>query len=340
MCCTSGEACLEEDATVTIATTEFEQRTDPYRRELLAHCYRMLGSVHDAEDLLQDTMLRAWRAFDRYDESRASLRTWLYRIATNACITALRGRPRRPLPSELSAPWDDTEAPLVRGTEVPWLQPFPDSLLWSDAHDPSMQAIRRGTLRLAFVAALQHLPARQRAVLIMRDVLMWSAAEVAEALDTTAVAVNSALQRAHTRIEEMGLSVDDVAEPSETASRVMVERYVTAFERADIAALTRLLTDDVVMEMPPIRNWFRGPKNFGRFIARSYSMRGLDWRMIPTTANGQPAVAAYTRAADGEYRIHTLQVFTLRPDGICHLTVFQDDAVFATFQLPATIPDG
>ena len=189
----------------------------------------MLGSVHDAEDLLQDTMLRAWRSFDRYDESRASLRTWLYRIATNACITALRGRPRRPLPSELSAPWDDTEAPLVRGTEVPWLQPFPDSLLWADEHDPSMQVIQRRTLRLAFVAALQHLPARQRAVLIMRDVLMWSAAEVAEALETTAVAVNSALQRAHVRIDEMGLSADDVAEPSETASRVMVDRYVTAF---------------------------------------------------------------------------------------------------------------
>jgi RNA polymerase sigma-70 factor (ECF subfamily) len=173
----------------------------------------------------------------------------------------------------------------------------------------------------------------------MRDVLMWSAAEVAEALNTTAAAVNSALQRAHNRMDEMGLSADEVAEPLETASRLMVERYVTAFERADIAALTQLLTDDVVMEMPPIRNWFRGPENFGRFIARSYSMRGLDWRMIPTTANGQPAVTAYTRAADGEYRIHTLQVFTLRHDGICHLTVFQDDAVFAIFHLPATVPN-
>ena len=202
-----------------------------------------------------------------------------------------------------------------------------------------MQVAQRGTLRLAFVAALQHLPARQRAVLIMRDVLMWSAAEVAEALDTTAVAVNSALQRAHLRIDEMGLSADEVAEPSEASSRAMVERYVSAFERADIAALTRLLTDDVVMEMPPILNWFRGPQNFGRFIARSYSMRGLDWRLIPTTANGQPAVAAYTRAADGAYRIHTLQVFTVRPDGISHLTVFQDDAVFAIFQLPATVAD-
>jgi RNA polymerase sigma-70 factor, ECF subfamily len=323
---------------VTIATTDFEQRTDPYRRELLAHCYRMLGSVHDAEDLLQDTMLRAWRSFDHYDESRASLRTWLHRIATNACITALRGRKRRPLPSELSAPWDDTEAPLVRDLEVPWLQPFPDSLLWADAHDPSTQVLQRRTLRLAFVAALQHLPARQRAVLIMRDVLMWSAAEVAETLGTTTVAVNSALQRAHMRIDELGLAVDDVAELSETASRAMVDRYVAAFERADIAALTRLLTDDVVMEMPPIRNWFRGRQNYGRFIARSYSMRGTDWRTIPTTANGQPAVAAYTRSTDGEYRIHTLQVFTVRPDGICHLTVFQDDPVFAIFQLPTTIP--
>ncbi|HEY4332333.1 MAG TPA: sigma-70 family RNA polymerase sigma factor [Ilumatobacteraceae bacterium] len=321
-----------------VETMDFEQRTDPYRRELLAHCYRMLGSVHDAEDLLQDTMLRAWRSFDRYDETRATMRTWLYRIATNACLTALQGRQRRPLPSQLSAPWPDTDAPLVRGGEVPWLQPIPDVMSGIDALDPALRVIQRGSLRLAFVAALQHLPARQRAVLIMRDVLMWSAAEVAEALDTTTVAVNSTLQRAHARMGEMGLLVDDIAEPSEAACRAMVDRYVDAFERADIAALTRLLTDDVVMEMPPIRNWFQGRQDYGRFIARSYSMRGLDWKMIPTMANGQPACVAYTRAADGGYRIHTLQVFTVRADGICHTTVFQDEAVFAIFELPPTLP--
>ena len=174
-----------------------------------------------------------------------------------------------------------TEAPLVRGTEVPWLQPFPDSLLWADTHDPSMQAIQRETLRLAFVAALQHIPARQHAVLIIRDVLMWSAAEVAEALDTTTVrGEQRTAARARIRIDEMGLSADEVAEPSKTASLVMVERYLTAFNKhADIAALTRLLTDDVVMEMPPIRNWFHGPENFGRFIARSYS--------IPAASTGE-----------------------------------------------------
>jgi RNA polymerase sigma-70 factor (ECF subfamily) len=176
---------------MTATIEDFEQQTNPFRRELLAHCYQMLGSVHDAEDLLQDTLLRAWRAFDRYDEERASLRTWLYRIATNTCLTALEKRTRRPLPTGLIGPTEDLLAPMVHGQEVVWLQPFPDAKL-----DPADLVAFRGSLRLAVVAAMQLLPARQRAVLILRDVLDWRASDVAEALDTTTASVNSALQRA------------------------------------------------------------------------------------------------------------------------------------------------
>ena len=340
MCWTGSERGNVTSTTATSpAAREFEQRTDPFRRELLAHCYRMLGSVHDAEDLVQDTMVRAWRAFDRYDEERASLRTWLYRIATNACLTALQSRQRRPLPSGLGAPYDDTGAPLVRGLDIPWLQPFPDVVSMADPRDPATVVTQRGTLRLAFVAAMQLLSARQRAVLILRDVLDWSAAEVADVLDTTPVAVNSLLQRARARMDDVRAQEDEIDAPAEMACRVLVEQYVRAFEGADIDALTQLLTDDVVMEMPPILNWFRGRSDYGKFIARSYSMRGFDWRMIPVSANGQPACAAYTRATDGMYRLHTLQVFTVTPAGITRNTVFQDEAVFAIFALPPTLAD-
>jgi RNA polymerase sigma-70 factor, ECF subfamily len=189
---------------------DFEQRTGPYRRELLAHCYRMLGSVHDAEDLLQETLLRAWRAFDQYDEQRASLRTWLYRTATNTCLTALEKRTRRPLPTGLVGPSEDPTAPMVRGQEVTWLQPLPDSKLGSD---PAELLAFRGSLRLAVVAAMQLLPARQRAVLILREVLAWPATEVAEALGTTTAAVNSALQRAKAKLGEVAMVEDQVDMP-------------------------------------------------------------------------------------------------------------------------------
>ena len=206
---------VREDRVATSTSEDFTVRTDPYRRELLAHCYRMLGSVHDAEDLLQETLLRAWRAYDRYDPGRAALRTWLYRIATNACLTALEQRSRRPLPSGLGAPpSDDPEQPLIRGEEVPWLQPIPDTMLG----DPADVLLSRGSLRLAFVAAMQFLPARQRAVLILREVLGQPAAEVAATLEMTTAAVNSALQRARARLGEAGLS-EDIDEPPPGTAR-------------------------------------------------------------------------------------------------------------------------
>ena len=319
---------------VTVMDDDFASRTEPYRRELLAHCYRMLGSVHDAEDLVQETMLRAWRAFARYDEERASLRTWLYRIATNACLTALAGRARRPLPSGLGAPAYDPQDAFVPGFEVPWLQPMPDTMM-GDPFDPARMAESRGSLRLAVVAALQLLPPRQRAVLILRDVLDWPAAEVADLLDMTAAAVNSSLQRAHARARAAGLREDEISEPAE--ARALVDRYVAAFEGADLAALRRLLTDDAVLEMPPYLNWLAGADDYIRFIARAYAMRGTDWRMLPTGANGQPAVAAYVRGPDGVYGLHTLQVFTVTPKGVARTVVFQDPVVFTLFGLAPTV---
>lgn len=303
--------------------------TAPHRRELLAHCYRMTGSVHDAEDLLQETLLRAWRAFDSYDPDRASPRTWLYRIATNVCLTALKGRARRPLPSGMVAPLEDPQAPMTLGVEVPWLQPFPT--------DPAEVAAARGSLRLAFVAAMQLLPARQRAILILRDVLDWPAAEVAEALGTTVAGVNSGLQRARARVGESGLREDDVDEPAGARDRAVIDEYMTAFQAADLGALRRLLVADAVLEMPPVLNWLVGRDRYIRFIARSYSMRGIDWRMLPTEANGQPALAAYNRADDGYYRAHTLQVFAVDSGAITHTVAFQDNSLFEAFSLPLSI---
>jgi RNA polymerase sigma-70 factor, ECF subfamily len=319
---------------VTAPPSEFAVQADLFRPELLAHCYRMLGSVHDAEDLLQETMLRAWKSYDRYDPTRAGLRTWLYRIATNACLAALKQRSRRPLPTGLGAPpSDDPDQPLVRGEEVPWLQPIPDAMLG----DPADVLFARGSMRLAFVAALQFLPARQRAVLILREVLDWPAAEVAAALKMTTVAVNSALQRAKARLGQAGLSEDRIGEPTDPAHRALVERYAVAFENADLTELEKLLTDDAVLEMPPFATWYTGREMYVRFIARVLTLRGTDWRMVPANANGQPGLAAYSRTQDGAYTLRNLQVFTVTESGISRTTAFQDQELFDTFGLPGKI---
>jgi len=314
---------------VTTDVDGFDRLVEPFRTELLAYCYRMLGSVHDAEDLVQDTYLRAWRAREQYDETRSSLRTWLYRIATNVCLTALEVRGRRPLPAGLVAA-SDPLGPLVRGENVTWLQPLPDSLL--DAGDPAGTVVGRSSLRLAFAAALQHLSARQRGALILRDVLGFSAAEAAEILGTTVVSVNSSLQRARTRVTELGVRQEPVSEPSAAEQRAWVDRYMTAFERADIEGLKRLLTQDVVMEMPPMVNWFAGPGNYGLFMEWVFEHAGTDWRLTPVAANGQPGFAAYRRAGAG-YELHTLQIFTVTAGGISRNSVFQDSEVFASFGL-------
>jgi RNA polymerase sigma-70 factor (ECF subfamily) len=314
---------------------EFAAATEPYRRELLVHCYQMLGSVQDAQDLVQETMLRAWRAYERFDSDLASIRTWLYRIATNACLSALESRARRPLPSGVGQPFDDPDAALAPGFEVPWLQPIPDRLLGGLPEDPAMLVAERSGLRLAVVAALQLLPAKQRAALILRDVLDFSAAEAAQMLGTSTAAVNSALQRARAAFADPGLDADQLREP-ERAQREVVDRYVAAFERADVDGLARLLAEEVVLEMPPMWNWYVGPAAYRRFITRVFDMRGRDWRTVPTSANRQPAMVAYNREGD-RYQLHTLQVFTVKRGAIVRTTVYQDPDVFAIFELPKTI---
>ncbi|WP_316745003.1 sigma-70 family RNA polymerase sigma factor [Streptomyces sp. MK7] len=300
---------------------------EPYRGELVAYCYRMLGSFHEAEDLVQETMLRAWKARDRYDRTRASVRTWLYRIATNACLTALEGRSRRPLPSGLGAPSEDPGAPLTPAFDIPWLQPFPDARFDAEV---------RTDMRLALVAAMQVLPPRQRAVLMLREVLEFSAAEVAEQLGTTAAAVNSALQRARAALVEVG-GVEEVTEPDDAEARAVIQRYVRAFEAADVPALVQLLTDDAVLEMPPVPLWYRGSRDYGLFMDRVFAMRGTGWRMTSLTANGQPALAAYAPEPGARHRLHTLQVFTVTGGRIRRNVVFADPQVFQAFGLPRQI---
>jgi RNA polymerase sigma-70 factor, ECF subfamily len=317
---------------VTTKAEGFDRLVEPYRRELLAYCYRMLGSAHDAEDLVQDTYLRAWRAREQYDETRSSLRTWLYRIATNACLTALEARGRRPLPSGLVAA-SDPLGPLVPG-ENAWLQPLPDS--WLDAGDPARAVVDRTSLRLAFAAALQHLSARQRGALILRDVLSFSASEAAEILGTSVVSVNSSLQRARTRVKQVGGGQERLSEPSAAEQRAWVDRYMEAFQRADVEGLKRLLTEDVLMEMPPMLNWFTGPGNYGLFMDWVFEVAGTDWCLKAVAANGQPGFAAYRRAGRG-YELHTLQVFTVTAEGISRNSVFQDSEVFASFGLAAEL---
>ena len=318
------------DPAAGLTGDDFQQRTEHLRRELLAHCYQMLGSVHDAEDLVQETMLRAWRARDQFDANRASLRTWLYRIATNACLSALTGRSRRPLPSGLGTAWDDPEAPLAGGHDIPWLQPFPDALLGTD---PAAALLSSGRLRLALVAAMQLLPPRQRAILILREALGLPAAEVADVLGTSPTAVNSGLQRARATLAAVVVDEHEIGQPADASRRAVIEQYVAAFQRADVAGLKRLVADEVILEMPPFRNWYAGSEDYGRFIARVFALRGPDWRMVPVAANGQPAVAAYVRSPDGGHVLHTLQVFSVTGGRISRNVVFADSAVFDLFGL-------
>ena len=309
---------------------DFDELTRLHRRELLAHCYRMSGSVHEAEDLVQETMLRAWRAADRYEPERASVRTWLYRIATNVCLTALESRPRRPLPAGLVGRSDDPYALMTPNTEIAWLEPFPDA---RDS-DPAAVAEDRETLRLAFVAALQVLSARQRAVLILRDVLQWSAAETAEMLGLTVTAVNSGVRRARSRLQLEQPTVPGTG----VADRAVLDRYVSAFQRADLTALVAQLSHDVVLEMPPVPLWYRGVQHYRSFMARVFALRGTQWRTRPVGANWQPAFAAYARDPDGGFSAHSLQVLTIENGLIANNVVFADPTLFAYFDLPGRLP--
>nr|WP_312898035.1 sigma-70 family RNA polymerase sigma factor [Actinomadura namibiensis] len=329
---TMGNSTIEQDRA-------FQELVDPYRRELLAHCYRMLGSIHDAEDLLQETYLRAWRSYDDF-EGRSSLRTWLYRIATNACLTAIEQRGRRPMPSGLGAPTDEPERPVFASPEVPWLEPVPDTVLDADPSDPATIVAARESTRLAFIAALQHLPAKQRVVLILRDVLKWKAAEVAELFDTSVASVNSALQRARAQLEQAAPERDELAEPTDPEQRALLERYARAFEDADIAALVELFKQDATWEMPPFPQWFSGIDHIARLIAAQCAPSPGDLRMVPTAANGQPAFGMYRRGPDGAYHPFQLEVVTIADGRISHVAAFLDTTLFPYFGLPEALPAG
>ncbi|MCD4533208.1 sigma-70 family RNA polymerase sigma factor [Nocardioides sp. cx-169] len=321
---------MSESTTHTQELADFDRLTERYQRELLAHCYRMSGSVHEAEDLVQETFLRAWKASADF-QGRSSVRTWLYKIATNVCLTNLEGRPRRPLPAGLGTPDQLAGDALERDHEVAWLEPVPDA---------AVVVAERDSIRLAFVAALQHLPARQRAVLIMRDVLRWSAAEVAAALDTTTAAVNSALQRAHAQLKQRGLTEDSVEPALTSAQEQLLERYVEAFWRKDIATIVQLLTAEAVWEMPPFTSWYVGATNIGDLIDTQCPGGTHDMPMLKTSANGQPAFGLYMRAQDGSGFVpFHLQVLELDGDRVKHVGAFFG-LDFTRFGLPAHLPPG
>ncbi|KQZ87622.1 RNA polymerase subunit sigma-70 [Phycicoccus sp. Root563] len=318
-------------------TEAFPALADGYRRELTAHCYRMTGSIHDAEDLVQETYLRAWRAYGGF-EGRSSVRTWLYRIATNVCLTALEGKDRRPLPTGLGAPASEPGDALASSNEISWLEPAPDPMVAGESCDPASIVGQRESIRLAFIAALQHLPARQRAVLILRDVLRWKASEVAAALDTTEAAVNSALQRAHAQLSKADLSQDTLDTTLDAEKQAMLDRYVKAFWDKDITAIVGMLTADAVWEMPPFTGWYSGAEAIGRLIDTQCPGGTNDMPMVATTANGQPAFGLYMRQPDGTFAPFHLQVLTLRGTQVEHVAAFFDLELFAKFGLPATLP--
>jgi RNA polymerase sigma-70 factor (ECF subfamily) len=306
-----------------------------YRTELTGYCYRMLGSGHEAEDAVQETMVRGWRALDRF-EGRASLRSWLYRIATNVCFDLLNGRSRRALPMDMGPAGTGDAAAGGPLPEATWVEPIPDGRVVPADADPAEQAAARESVRLAFVVALQHLPPRQRAVLILREVLRWRATEVAELLDTSVASVNSALQRARATLADKGL--DDgggaaAAEGLDEEQRALVARYVDAFESYDIPRLVTLLHDDATTNMPPYPMWWRGPDDIGRWMEGPGSgCRGS--RLVPVEANGVPSFAQYRAAGPGRWEPFALHVLEVSGDRISGITFFLDTGLFALFGLP------
>ena len=310
-----------------------EAKLEAHRRELTGYCYRMLGSAFDAEDAVQDTMVRAWRSIDKFD-GRSSLRTWLYRIATNVCLDSLAGRQRRALPMEMgpaSPPVQEAlGSPLA---ETTWIEPIPDARVLPEGSDPADVAVARESIRLAFVSALQHLPARQRAVLILRDVLRWKADEVAELLETSVASANSALQRARATMaatEDSGADLDEM----DDAQRALLDRYVEAFERYDIESLVSLLHEDATQSMPPYRLWLEGAVDVGRWhLGPGIGCRGS--RLVPVTASGLPAFGAYRpNAVDGRLDAWSIQVVEVSHGRISHVTHFLLPRLFPLFGLP------
>jgi RNA polymerase sigma-70 factor (ECF subfamily) len=319
----------------TRTSGELDLQLEQHRVELNAYCYRMLGSSFETEDAVQETFVRAWRNYDRF-EGRAALRTWLYRIATNVCLDMLTGKERRARPMDFGPVWDSSSPPGATFPEVPWLEPVPDaSVLPADA-DPAELAVSRETIKLAFVAALQHLPPRQRAVLILFEVLRWKASEVAELLETSVASVNSSLQRARATLAAADVSSSDAVQPLDDAQRELLERYVDAFQRYDITALTSLLHEDATQSMPPYELWLRGRDD----VLKWWFGYGIDCkgsRLVPTVANGSPAYGQYKPGGpNGTYTPWALQVLELSGDGIVEFSFFLDtERLFPIFGLPS-----
>jgi len=299
------------------------------RHELLAHCYRMMGSLDEAEDMVQETSLRAWKGYQNFD-GRASLRVWLYRIATNTCLTALTHRSRRFLPSGLGAPSDDPNAPIKEfDASVAMVQPIPDALL-----DPATIVGSRQTLRLGVIASLQHLPVSQRAVLILRDVLSFSAADTAEVLNTTTTAVKSTLQRARRKMAEVAPQLDEVVEPADPVFTDLLDRYIAAIEASDAAALADVLHHDAVLQSAGTSTWFAGLKTCLRYLIDHVILGPGSWRMLPTAANGQPAAAGYRRQPDGTYAAYGIVVLDITDAGVVGVTSFGDPTLVERAGLP------
>jgi len=309
---------------------QFASQTQPFRRELLAYCYRMVGSAHEAEDMVQETYLRAWRAYAGF-EGRSSLRSWLYTIATNVCLTLLELRKSRMLPSGLTGSYDGPVRPpgLVAPGEVSWLEPLPDDWIVT-AEDPGAVVVARESLRLALIASLQYLPAKQRAIFILREVLSFSAPEAAQILDTTMAAVKSGLQRARAQLHELALTPEDVLEPTDLRARQLLDGYIAAFEQADAALLLEVLRLDATLEATPFSDWQAGRVNCIGLLDKYVLGAPGTWRMLPTTANGQPAAAVYQRDESGVMRASGIVVLTVTATGVSKVVAFHHDPVIVT----------
>jgi RNA polymerase sigma-70 factor, ECF subfamily len=318
---------------------EFGALAEPHRRELQVHCYRMLGSLQDAEDLVQETMLRAWQKLDTY-EGRAPFRAWLYKIATNVCLDALARRPRRVLPVQASAPHRNPEPPAPRVTEPIWLEPLPDDWLASPDQDPAARYSKHESVRLAFLAALQFLPPRQRAVLILRDVLDWQASQVAQILELTVPAVNSALHRARvTMAKHYHAGAWDQLDPEPEIQAQTLERYVRAWENTDLDELVALLAQDVQLSMPPTPSWYQGrPAALALLSSMAFGDAALGrWKMVSTRANGQPAFGMYERTDRARWLAFGISLVELSGDEIEAITVFMNPALLPYFELPPVL---
>ncbi|GAA1850306.1 sigma-70 family RNA polymerase sigma factor [Pseudonocardia tropica] len=329
-------------ADTTVDERPPEERLEDHRRELTGYCYRMLGSAFEAEDAVQDTMVRAWKGVAKFD-GRSSLRSWLYRIATNVCIDALNGRKRRAVPMDIGGPG----APVAESLREPlpdaeWLEPMPDARVSTPAGDPADKAVAKETIRLAFIAALQHLPARQRAVLILREVLCWKAAEVAELLDTSVASVNSALQRARATLGEQGISeaapqTSPAMDPAQTA---LLMRYMAAFEAFDMEALTALLHEDVEQNMPPLELWFRGRDDVIAWMATGPGQGCRGSRVAPVEINGTVGFAQWKPSGpNGEFEAWGITALRIEDGAVTGLSIFLNTELFGYFGLPLKLAD-